>query len=83
MPTWANFFAKEALMTEAQFQTKLIRKIKTMFPGCVAMKNDAGHQQGIPDWTILYGKHWATLEVKASCTLGATAESSVLRRAAR
>ena len=53
-------------MTEAQFQNKLIKKIKEMFPGCVAIKNDAGYQQGIPDWTILYKKNWATLEMKAS-----------------
>ncbi len=53
-------------MTEAQFQTKLIKKIKAMFPGCVAIKNDAGYQQGMPDWTILYNTHWASLEVKAS-----------------
>ena len=53
-------------MTEAQFQTKFIRRVKARFPGCVAIKNDAGYQQGIPDWTILYRKHWATLEVKAS-----------------
>lgn len=53
-------------MTEAQFQTKLIKKIKVMFPGCVVIKNDSGYQQGFPDWTILYKTNWATLEVKAS-----------------
>ncbi len=53
-------------MTEAQYQTKLIKKIKERFPGCVAMKNDSGYQQGLPDWTILYKRNWATLEVKAS-----------------
>ncbi len=53
-------------MTEAQFQSKLIKKIKVMFPGCVAIKNDSGYQQGMPDWTILYKTNWATLEVKAS-----------------
>ncbi len=53
-------------MTEAQYQTKLIKKIKVRFPGCVALKNDSGYQQGIPDWTILYNTKWATLEVKAS-----------------
>ncbi len=53
-------------MTEAQYQAKLIKKIKAAFPGCVAIKNDSGYQQGIPDWTILYKKNWATLEVKAS-----------------
>ena len=52
--------------TEAQYQSKVIRKIKTLFPGCVVLKNDSGYQQGIPDWTILYGPFWAALEIKAA-----------------
>ncbi len=61
---WAHFLAKGCLMTEAQYQKKLIRKIKTIFPGCVVIKNDSSYQQGFPDWTIFYGEKWATLEVK-------------------
>lgn len=53
-------------MTEREYQTKLIRKLKRKFPGCVVLKNDSSYQQGIPDWTILYGPCWAALEVKAS-----------------
>lgn len=53
-------------MTEAQYQTKLIKKIKKRFPGCVVIKNDSSYQQGFPDWTIFYGERWATLEVKKS-----------------
>ncbi len=51
-------------MTEAQYQKKLINKIKELFPGCVVIKNDSGYKQGFPDWTILYGERWGTLEVK-------------------
>lgn len=53
-------------MRENDFQSKLIKEIKVRFPGCVVMKNDANYIQGIPDLTILYGKHWAMLECKAS-----------------
>lgn len=51
-------------MTEASYQACLIRKLKKQFPGCVIMKNDSSYIQGIPDLTILWGPHWATLEVK-------------------
>lgn len=53
-------------MSESQFQAKLIRKLKRMFPGCEVLKNDSGYRQGILDLTILWGKFWAMLEVKAS-----------------
>lgn len=49
---------------ESKFQKELIDEIKTMFPGCVALKNDSGYIQGFPDWTILYKDKWAVLEVK-------------------
>ncbi len=53
-------------MTEAQFQTRFIKRIKARFPGCKVLKNDSGYQQGIPDWTILFNDRWATLEIKRS-----------------
>lgn len=53
-------------MAENRYQAQLIRKLKRMFPGCVVMKNDSSHQQGILDLTILYLDTWACLEVKAS-----------------
>ena len=53
-------------MTENEYQAKLTKKIKKIFPGCVLMKNDPAYQQGFLDWTILYGEKWAALEVKAS-----------------
>jgi hypothetical protein len=53
-------------VTESEFQAKLIKEIKEMFPGCEVLKNDSGYRQGILDWIILYGPKWAMLEVKAS-----------------
>lgn len=53
-------------MRESAYQTKLIKKIKHMFPGCMAIKNDPNYLQGMLDWTIFYGPYWATLEIKAS-----------------
>lgn len=50
--------------TEAQYQSKVIKKIKARFPGCVMLKNDAGYQQGMLDWTIFWGRYWAVLEIK-------------------
>lgn len=51
---------------ENLYQAGLIRRIRERFPGCVLIKNDSSYQQGFPDWTLLYGDRWATLEVKAS-----------------
>ncbi len=49
---------------ENQFQAKLIRELKTVFPGCVVLKNDASYLQGFPDLLILYNDKWAALECK-------------------
>lgn len=53
-------------MLESEFQAKLIKEIKTRFPGCVVMKSDSSYIQGIPDLLILYKDKWATLECKKS-----------------
>lgn len=53
-------------MLENNFQSRLIKKLKTLFPGCIVMKNDTAYIQGIPDLTILYKNKWATLECKKS-----------------
>lgn len=53
-------------MAESAYQARLIRKLRSMFPGCVVLKNDTDYRQGIPDLTVLYLDTWATLEVKAS-----------------
>ncbi len=53
-------------MLESNFQAKLIRELKELFPGCIVMKNDASYIQGIPDLMILYQNKWASLECKKS-----------------
>lgn len=53
-------------MLESQFQSKLIKELKRLFPGCIVMKSDPGYLQGIPDLIILYKNKWATLECKRS-----------------
>lgn len=53
-------------MKESEFQHKLIKKIEDRFPGAIVMKNDPNYIQGIPDLTVLYENHWATLECKKS-----------------
>lgn len=51
-------------MKESKFQSLLIKKIKTMFEGCIVMKTDPNYIQGIPDVLILYKDKWASLECK-------------------
>lgn len=53
-------------MLESVYQSRLIKKLKRMFPGCVILKNDTDYQQGIPDLLVLYNTMWAMLEVKPS-----------------
>lgn len=53
-------------MLESKFQAKLITKLRTIFPGCVILKNDSAYLQGIPDLIILWNDRWACLEVKAN-----------------
>ena len=55
-------------MNEAQYQSKLIKKIRKLLPGCVILKNDPTYIQGVPDILILYGSKWAMLEIKFSST---------------
>ncbi len=53
-------------MKENEFQTRLIKKLKTRFPGCVVLKNDPTYIQGIPDLIVLHEGKWAALECKRS-----------------
>jgi hypothetical protein len=47
---------------ERDYQPNLIKRIERLFPGCYIRKHDM--QQGWPDLLILWGPHWALLEVK-------------------
>ena len=51
-------------MREAQYQARVINKLRTMFPQCIILKNDSSYLQGVPDILILYNDRWAMLEVK-------------------
>jgi hypothetical protein len=53
-------------MRESVYQTRIIRRLKEEFPGCLVIKQDPDYMQGIPDLFILNGRAWAMLEVKAS-----------------
>ena len=49
---------------EKEFQANLIKEWKSIFSGCIVMKNDSSYIQGIPDLLVLYKDKWATLENK-------------------
>ena len=49
---------------ESPYQTKVIRTIERLLPGCIVLKNDPTYRQGIPDLIVLYRDRWAALEVK-------------------
>lgn len=53
-------------MLEREYQARLVKKLRKLFPDCVILKNDPDYLQGIPDLLILHGGRWAMLEVKAS-----------------
>ena len=53
-------------MRERHYQAEIIRRLHTIFPDAIVMKNDSSYIQGIPDLTILHGPQWAMLEVKLS-----------------
>lgn len=53
---------------ERDFQAKLIKELKELFPGCIVLKNDSSYLQGIPDLSIFYEDKWAMLECKRSST---------------
>ena len=53
-------------MRENKFQSDLIKELKSLFPGCIVMKNDSSYIQGIPDLLILYKDKWGSLECKRS-----------------
>lgn len=49
---------------ERDFQKNLIKDLKSIFSGCIVMKNDSSYIQGIPDILVLFKNKWASLEVK-------------------
>lgn len=54
-------------MLESEYQGDvLIPRLRHEFPGIIILKNDEQYIQGFPDLTLLWHKHWAVVEVKAS-----------------
>ena len=53
-------------MNENKFQADLIKELEARFEGCLVLKNDSSHIQGIPDLLVLYNGKWAALECKKS-----------------
>lgn len=53
-------------MLESEYQAKLIKTLRGLFPGCFILKNDPTYLQGVPDLIILFKDKWAALEVKSS-----------------
>jgi len=51
---------------ERDYQAALKKRIQTLLPGCLIVKQDANQTQGILDLLILHNDRWAMLEVKAS-----------------
>lgn len=54
------------MVNENKYQAMLVKRLKKDYPGCIVIKLDSSHIQGIPDLLILYEDKWATLEVKKS-----------------
>lgn len=59
-------------MLERDYQPKLKKKLESLFPGCLILKNDSSYLPGIPDLVIFFNDRWAMLEVKAHA--GATVQ---------
>lgn len=53
-------------MKESVFQGRLIKDLKSLFPGIEIMKQDAKYHQGIPDLVLFYKDKYAMLECKNS-----------------
>ena len=51
-------------MLESKFQASLIKELREKFDGCLVLKNDPNHLQGMPDLTVLHNNQWAVLECK-------------------
>lgn len=57
---------KSRARAENDFQAALIKRIHTVLPEAIVLKNDSGYIQGIPDLSILCHDKYAILECKDS-----------------
>lgn len=51
---------------ENEYKRELKKRIESLFPDCLVLKNDEQLRQGIPDMIILFGSRYAVVEVKRS-----------------
>jgi hypothetical protein len=49
---------------ESKYSVGLRQRVRQRFPGCVILRNDPSHMQGVPDFIVLFRNTWAMLEVK-------------------
>lgn len=54
------------MKSESDYQKEVIDKIKIIFPGLEAIKNDSKYLQGFPDFALFYKSKYALLEFKRS-----------------
>lgn len=55
-------------MLESVFQSEVKAELEDRLPGCTVLVKPGYYIQGFPDLLILFGRHWAVLEVKRSET---------------
>jgi len=49
---------------ESHFQRQFLNRVKELFPHCIVLKNDPNYMQGVPDFVVFFGPHYAMLEFK-------------------
>jgi hypothetical protein len=49
---------------ESKFQKEVADALEEALPDCIIIKGNSAYRQGVPDWLVLDGEHWAALEVK-------------------
>lgn len=53
-------------MLESNHRRYIENKLSSFLPGCLVLKTDPTHLQGIPDFIFLYRNRWGALELKVS-----------------
>lgn len=54
------------MRTESSYQADLVKKLRSIYPGCFIIRNDPRVNQGVPDLLVLIENQWAMLEIKLS-----------------
>lgn len=51
---------------ESEFQTRLVKQLEELIPGCFILVKPGYYIQGFPDLLVLYKNMWVALECKRS-----------------